>query len=55
MESREIDPRFWHEGRQSGNEVSGFDCYLGRSVPVRRLQSPFINLNDTVKRALTYS
>ena len=55
MESREIDPRLWHESRQSGNEVNGFECYLGRSVPVRRLQSPFINLNNTVKRALTYS
>ena len=41
MESREIDPRFWHEGRQSRNEVHGFECYLGRSVPVRKASSGY--------------
>ena len=33
----EIDPRFWHEGRQSRNEFHWIEGHLGRSIPVGRL------------------
>ena len=38
MVSREIDPRFWHEGGQSRNEIHRIEGHLGCPVPIRRLQ-----------------
>ena len=38
MESREIDSGFWHEGRQSCDEIHRLECYLRGAIPVRRLQ-----------------
>ncbi len=32
----EIDPRFWHEDRQSRNEIHWVKGHLGRSIPVWR-------------------
>ena len=34
LESREIDPGFWHEGCQSCNEIHQIEGHLGRSVSV---------------------
>ena len=34
----EIDSRFWHEGRQSRNEIHWVEGHLGCSIPVGRLQ-----------------
>jgi hypothetical protein len=34
----EIDPRFWHEDRQSRNEMHGVEGHLRGAIPVGRFQ-----------------
>jgi hypothetical protein len=36
--TKEIDPRFWHEGRQSRNEIHWVEGRLRGAIPVGRLQ-----------------
>ena len=38
MVAGEVDPRLWHQSRQTGNEIHRFEGDLGRSIPVRCLQ-----------------
>ena len=44
MVSREIDPRFWHEGGQSRNEIHRIEGHLGCPVPIRRRYQPLVNV-----------
>ena len=34
----EVDARFWHECRQSCDEIHRLECHLRGAIPVRRLQ-----------------
>ena len=32
MVAGEVDPRLWHQSRQTGNEIHRFEGHLGRSI-----------------------
>ena len=38
MKSRQIHPRFWHQGRQSGDEVQWLKDNVRRAIAVRCLE-----------------
>ena len=38
MVAGEVDPRLWHQSRQTGNEIHRLEGHLCRSIPVRCLQ-----------------
>ena len=47
MVAGQIDPGFWHEGCQSGNEVHWIESHLGGAIPVGGLEDSLQTLYAT--------